>query len=637
MKVLASALSRIGLRPLLFVALGGSAIVVVKMTTSPSLDQISPSEAPSEPPVEVGEVQPQGLPQPSLGFLPTVKSPESGMLAPGMPMPGLDKKLLGKKKKLPSPRRGQLSQNFWRNMKGRPPIIRPAGRRPERPYSNEPELAAAPKAETPAAAPNLGAVTSSPSRRAAPTNVAKKAPPTDSPPQSDSEAEPNEMEPSPPKESEAVESKNEEVKEEAVEVATKPVTAALRLASPFMAFFDLDCDVLASSVIDVINVKCFGAVGDGVRDDTDAINKALEQADRSKAVLFPKGTYIISDTLTLSGQVIVGESVSDVVLKVSDSVSSPINRMIVSIESPISLENMTLDANGADTGLFFQYSNGVHTRLENIVLKNAKGHGIHCQTSMSGSMRTVRSEGNGGDGFRFDGCTNFAAYNIEAINNKGAGIRVQGAVDSGQMGGGVYLNSGTVKAKEGGGIIVSGTTTRTVIKGMEIETMGDGVIVATKTRFVSLVDNRFRSSGGKGKAIHLKPDSFGCYVAGNYILNSGGSSSEGGFAQIDIEGVGNVVKGNYIEGAGKAAIVPVKYEKRNMIVDSGNSDALFNVIGFRKEKPDPQYKWRKGDTILNGGADEPYGWHCSETLNSKCEWLPFNKLEKIGIVGGPGL
>lgn len=47
---------------------------------------------------------------------------------------------------------------------------------------------------------------------------------------------------------------------------------------------------------DVISVKDFGAVGDGVADDTEAIQAALESG---KDIFIPAGTYVISDTLSI--------------------------------------------------------------------------------------------------------------------------------------------------------------------------------------------------------------------------------------------------------------------------------------------------------------------------------------------------
>jgi hypothetical protein len=56
----------------------------------------------------------------------------------------------------------------------------------------------------------------------------------------------------------------------------------------------------------VINVKTYGALGDGVHDDTNAIINAIHYAytlsNYSKTVYFPAGTYLVSQTLTWQDQ-----------------------------------------------------------------------------------------------------------------------------------------------------------------------------------------------------------------------------------------------------------------------------------------------------------------------------------------------
>lgn len=56
----------------------------------------------------------------------------------------------------------------------------------------------------------------------------------------------------------------------------------------------------------LLNLKSFGAVGDGVTDDTDAINLALTQAT-NKVLFVPEGVYLFSGTLHIhSGTTVIG-------------------------------------------------------------------------------------------------------------------------------------------------------------------------------------------------------------------------------------------------------------------------------------------------------------------------------------------
>lgn len=58
----------------------------------------------------------------------------------------------------------------------------------------------------------------------------------------------------------------------------------------------------------VVNVKDYGAKGDGVTNDTQAIQNAL---NTGKKVFIPKGTYMVSNLIPKGGQVIFGENAVD--------------------------------------------------------------------------------------------------------------------------------------------------------------------------------------------------------------------------------------------------------------------------------------------------------------------------------------
>ncbi len=69
-----------------------------------------------------------------------------------------------------------------------------------------------------------------------------------------------------------------------------------------------------------INVKNFGAKGDGVTDDYDAVNKAIEKAGEEGSLLyFPAGTYYLSRKLVLNKSIsILGENMNKVTLLFKD-------------------------------------------------------------------------------------------------------------------------------------------------------------------------------------------------------------------------------------------------------------------------------------------------------------------------------
>ena len=69
-----------------------------------------------------------------------------------------------------------------------------------------------------------------------------------------------------------------------------------------------DVLILEHKTASIINAKEFGAVGNGVCDDTEAIQNAIDHANKhGRSVQLPKGTYLISKPITLNGCTLIGE------------------------------------------------------------------------------------------------------------------------------------------------------------------------------------------------------------------------------------------------------------------------------------------------------------------------------------------
>jgi len=101
-------------------------------------------------------------------------------------------------------------------------------------------------------------------------------------------------------------------------------------------------DFISDHYFKVINVKEYGAAGDGVTDDTMAIQKALENGSNHK-VYFPEGTYNISKELKLFDHTkIVGDKA---VIKASSDLLS----VFIIQGKNVSIHSLTIDGN--DTSL----------------------------------------------------------------------------------------------------------------------------------------------------------------------------------------------------------------------------------------------------------------------------------------------
>jgi parallel beta-helix repeat protein len=90
-----------------------------------------------------------------------------------------------------------------------------------------------------------------------------------------------------------------------VDLVGPPVSAAWLNAVNTAVF-----DQLPYTLSGVFNVKQYGAVGDGVTDDTAAIKAALTASTQYSTVYFPPGVYIVNDTLNVphSQMTIMGNS-----------------------------------------------------------------------------------------------------------------------------------------------------------------------------------------------------------------------------------------------------------------------------------------------------------------------------------------
>jgi hypothetical protein len=144
---------------------------------------------------------------------------------------------------------------------------------------------------------------------------------------------------------------------------------------------------------DVVSVKDFGAVGDGVADDTAAINAAIAA---SNVVFFPAGTYLSSGNHDVTGKTLYGVSQERSIIKLSGSntnTSLLVNGGNISTSwgsgGGCILQNLGLQGNwnGSTTNTETNVSNigallklwsGAYVRVNDCDFANSFGFGIFC-------------------------------------------------------------------------------------------------------------------------------------------------------------------------------------------------------------------------------------------------------------------
>lgn len=106
----------------------------------------------------------------------------------------------------------------------------------------------------------------------------------------------------------------------------------------------------------VVNVKDWGAVGDGVTNDTTAINAAKAQLTAANGVLFfPPGTYLITGSGILvtypSGTTLRGAGQNLTTIKVGSSISNYMMQNGGTYRERITFEDITFDGNNLTAGV----------------------------------------------------------------------------------------------------------------------------------------------------------------------------------------------------------------------------------------------------------------------------------------------
>jgi len=153
-----------------------------------------------------------------------------------------------------------------------------------------------------------------------------------------------------------------------------------------------------------INVKYYGATGDGTTDDTTAINAAIAAITSTYATLyFPSGTYVVSSTLTLASSVrVVGDGQASTTVYLKSSSNCDVFHVTA---SNVSFENLTINGNLAGNtgnlcGIIYT------TTLSNLTLKavtvlNCAATGVQMTSSSNVLVDGCTMKGSGGQQFTY--------------------------------------------------------------------------------------------------------------------------------------------------------------------------------------------------------------------------------------------
>ncbi len=179
-----------------------------------------------------------------------------------------------------------------------------------------------------------------------------------------------------------------------------------------------------------VNVKEFGAVGDGITDDATAINNAIASLTSGGVVLFPAGYYSITSQITLTGKhgitlrgVGHGKNTTYLGTNIyAHGFNGHHFRFIDCVD--ISVENMNLTAEGQNSsfgvgGLYFSLSsnsNNPYHSFKDLFISDISNGGIAISTPIMNNFKNVTVRKCVGDAFNVWSGTSTSFLNCYANN-----------------------------------------------------------------------------------------------------------------------------------------------------------------------------------------------------------------------------
>jgi hypothetical protein len=131
----------------------------------------------------------------------------------------------------------------------------------------------------------------------------------------------------------------------------------------------------------IYNVAAYGAIGDGVTDDTSAIQAAIDAAEAGEGiVVLSAATYVVS-ALTIDDRVkIIGDARRTTVLQASGTGSGSVIDVAPAADDVVYIENLALDLSGEATATGISLSNMQRAKLRELYISNG-AVGIQVDTS----------------------------------------------------------------------------------------------------------------------------------------------------------------------------------------------------------------------------------------------------------------
>ena len=211
------------------------------------------------------------------------------------------------------------------------------------------------------------------------------------------------------------------------------VTINSEIEAGFQQLFSGQGSVEGNIMARFIYPQWWGAQGDGVTDDYEAIAKAA-QAATGKVLYFKHGTYLTSQMIILPDQIFL-DADPGTIIKAGKSMNA-----VITADVPLSpnygaqqfsIKNLRIDGNKLANNCIYLYKISMNNfpALDGISAYKAISDGIVLVACQGGSFKNIKTFDNGGNGISLFGCNSATFYSLSSTANKKSGVYISRFTD----------------------------------------------------------------------------------------------------------------------------------------------------------------------------------------------------------------
>lgn len=242
------------------------------------------------------------------------------------------------------------------------------------------------------------------------------------------------------------------------------------------SFGNIDGYCRMPNLLGILNVRDYGALGDGVHDDSSAIISAIQASTDGGSVYFPPGNYLVTQELNITKPVqLYGVGLGTQLFQQTDGN----NLFILKNTRSVIIKDMYLGSASETLGTsLIKLVNSHHSRIDNIILAGSY-YGIHLYGSLLNTFVDIKSNVNIGYYFTEVSPNQYWIY-AEPFNDisSNANTFVAPSLEGGENGiyiadgrgqGSIFIYGGTIEGVNKYAIYAEGTNLPSIISGTHME------------------------------------------------------------------------------------------------------------------------------------------------------------------------